>query len=136
MRLSGQSSKEPHEARNLGSIALELALTACGVFRYALFGGPKLWDAAAGVLLVKEAGGLVFTRQRRGKSWLPLEEFQPGQPRDGDSGVLEGLRRWSAPLVVGAPDTAGKVVRDIRVRHSPLSWLAVLRRAAGKKGRK
>ena len=117
-RLSGESGKEPHEARNLGSIALELALTACGVFQYALFTSPKLWDIAAGVLLVKEAGGLVFTRGRREKRWLPLERFQMAKDND--------LRRWSSPLVVGAPDTASKVVRDIRIHHSPLSWFTVL----------
>ncbi|MDO8687225.1 MAG: inositol monophosphatase family protein, partial [Dehalococcoidales bacterium] len=36
-RLSGQSQREPQEARNLGSIALELAMAASGVFQYAFF---------------------------------------------------------------------------------------------------
>jgi myo-inositol-1(or 4)-monophosphatase len=132
-RLSGRSCKAPHEARNLGSIAVELALTACGVFQYALFGRPKIWDIAAGVVLVKEAGGLALTRPKRGRNWLPLARFQPG-PENG-SKVLENLRGWSAPLVVGAPDAARQVVKDIRGFHSPLAWLSGWRRPPQKKTR-
>jgi myo-inositol-1(or 4)-monophosphatase len=125
-RLSGKSRKEPHEARNLGSIALELAMASCGVFQYALFGSPKLWDVAAGVLLVKEAGGLAFIRMPGGRNWQLLERFQLEQ--NNDSEALENLRSWSYPLVVGAPDTAGKVVKDIRIHRTPLSWLKALYR--------
>ena len=106
-RLSGQSQREPHEARNLGSIALELALTACGVFQYALFGSPKLWDVAAGVLLVKEAGGLAFTRRTRGRNWLHLEQCQLEQlEQHNDREALVNICSLSSPLVVVAPDTA------------------------------
>jgi myo-inositol-1(or 4)-monophosphatase len=114
-RLSGNSRKEPHETRNLGSIALELSLAACGVLQYVVFGGPKLWDVAAGVLLVKEAGGLSFTQQPAGNRWLPLEGFQPA--RNSSSEPSENLRSWSFPLVAGAPDAVGKVVQDIRIRR-------------------
>jgi myo-inositol-1(or 4)-monophosphatase len=116
-RLSGKSRKEPYEARNLGSIALELALAAGGVFQWALFGSPKLWDAAAGVLLVKEAGGLSFIRRPRGKDWLVLERFQAEQEKDSET--LESLRAWSFPLLVGAPEAARNVSRDIRVPRNP-----------------
>ena len=132
-RLAGQSQRKPHEARNLGSIALELALTACGVFQYALFGSPKLWDVAAGVLLVKEAGGLAFTRRTRGRNWLHLERFQLEQNNDQEA--LENLRSWSSPLVVGAPDIARKVVKDFRGPHAPLSWLTALHWPPGQKSR-
>jgi myo-inositol-1(or 4)-monophosphatase len=124
-RLSGRSRKDIkdiYENRNLGSIALELALAASGVFQYALFSSPKLWDVAAGVLLIKEAGGISFIKRSEGKNWLILEQFQVEQ--DNDSESLEKLRDWSFPLVAGAPDTAGKIVNDIRIRHNPLSSLA------------
>ncbi len=133
-RLSGQSRREPQEVRNLGSIALELAMAACGVFQYALFGSPKVWDVAAGILLIKEAGGLAFTRQPRGRNWLPLERFQMEQ--DNDQEALENLRSWSSPLVVGAPDIARKVVQDIRSPHASLSWLTALHWPRGQKDRK
>jgi myo-inositol-1(or 4)-monophosphatase len=114
-RLTGNSRKEPHEARNLGSIALELTLAACGIFQYALFSSPRLWDVVAGVLLVKEAGGLSFTRKPGVKGWQLLERFQTANNNESDA--LEDLRSWSFPLVVGAPDVAGKVVKDIQIRH-------------------
>ena len=133
-RLSGESRREPLEVRNLGSIALELAMTAGGVFQFALFGSPKLWDVAAGVLLIKEAGGLAFTRRPRERNWLPLERFQ--MEPDNDQGALENLRSWSSPLVVGAPDIARKVVRDIRGPRTPLSWLTSLYWPRGQKDRK
>lgn len=130
-RLSGKNRIKPHEARNLGSIALELALTACGVFQYAFFGSPKIWDAAAGVLLVKESGGLVFTRRTKGRKWLQLEQFRSEKDNDGE--ILEYLRGWSAPLVVGAPEITEEVVKSIRTTRSPLSLLNTLRRPRGQK---
>lgn len=133
-RLTGQSQREPLEARNLGSIAVELAMTACGVFQYALFGSPKLWDVAAGVVLVKEAGGLAFTKQAKGRDWIQLEQFQLEQSNDGE--VLESLRSWSSPLAVGAPDITARVVQDIRRPHAPLSWLTAPHWSSGRKSRK
>ncbi len=119
--LTGQSRKEPHEGRNLGSMALEIALTAAGIFRYSLFGRPKLWDVAAGVLLVKEAGGLAFTTGPRAKTWQVLERFQLEQ--NGDAEPLEKLRDWSSPVLVGPAETLPTLVKDIRTRHRSLAEL-------------
>ncbi|MDP2731444.1 MAG: inositol monophosphatase [Dehalococcoidales bacterium] len=131
-RFTGKRRIRPHEARNLGSIALELAMTACGVFHYSLFGSPRLWDIAAGVLLVKEAGGLVFTCRPGGRKWLPLERFQTEKE---SMEVLENLRKWLSPLAAGAPDTVTKVVEDIRTRHHLLPWLRALKRLPGRRDR-
>ena len=125
-RFGGKSKREPHEGRNLGSIALEMALTACGVFNFTLFGGPKLWDAAAGALLVSEAGGVVFTRPPKSKTWQPLERFEVAQ--NNDSEELENLSKWSTPLVVGAPEIAQSVVEDFKVPFKPFSRIFPTRR--------
>jgi Archaeal fructose-1,6-bisphosphatase and related enzymes of inositol monophosphatase family len=45
--------------RRLGSAALDLAYVACGRFDFFWEEGLKPWDVAAGILLVKEAGGVV-----------------------------------------------------------------------------
>jgi fructose-1,6-bisphosphatase/inositol monophosphatase family enzyme len=50
------------ETRTLGSTALELALIGAGVLQYGIFWSPKIWDVAAGVLLVREAGGEIACR--------------------------------------------------------------------------
>ncbi len=120
LRLAGQRRKETPEARNLGSIALEITLAAGGVFQYAFFGGPRIWDVAAGVLLIKEAGGLSLIRQ--GKDWQNLERFQM-DPHNA-SEPLENLRRWSFPLVLGAAESTRKIVKDIHFRHNLLDSLA------------
>ncbi|MDR1418482.1 MAG: inositol monophosphatase [Endomicrobium sp.] len=45
--------------RRLGSAALDLAYVACGRFEFFWEQGLKAWDIAAGILLVKEAGGMI-----------------------------------------------------------------------------
>ena len=122
-RLSGQSGRTPHEVRNTGSIAVELVLTASGVFQYAMFGRPRIWDVAAGVLLVKEAGGEVFSQQPNKREWLPLERFEPR--RNNDQTMLEQLLKWSGPVVVSGRHTAAGVVKDLRGPRFPL-WTKAL----------
>lgn len=48
-----------HGVRRDGSAALDLCMVACGRFDGFWEFGLKPWDTAAGVLIVKEAGGLV-----------------------------------------------------------------------------
>jgi myo-inositol-1(or 4)-monophosphatase len=45
--------------RGLGSAALGLAYIACGRFEFFWEQGLKAWDIAAGILLVRESGGVV-----------------------------------------------------------------------------
>ncbi len=91
-------------------MAVDLAFAASGVFQYALFGRPKIWDVAAGVLLVKEAGGTTLVRRGR-QGWHPLDRFEPS----GDEKQPDGkLQDWSRQLLVGAPETVTSVARDLR----------------------
>ena len=50
---------ENHVVRNFGSVALHLALAALGHLDAVVVGNAKLWDIAAGCLLVEATGGLV-----------------------------------------------------------------------------
>ncbi|MGH7667580.1 MAG: inositol monophosphatase family protein [Candidatus Dormibacteria bacterium] len=61
------------DARRTGAASLDLALTAAGVFDGYFELGLKVWDIAAGALLVTEAGGVV-------SDW----DGKPGLPRSGD----------------------------------------------------
>ena len=115
-KLSGKSGKEPYEARNLGSIAVELTMSAAGIFEFAFFGSPKIWDVAAGVLLVQEAGGLVCSRVPKEKSWQSLDYFQKEENAEPD--IEQDLKKWSASLVAGRPDTVKQVVQDIKISRS------------------
>jgi myo-inositol-1(or 4)-monophosphatase len=55
MRLA--SSMPFKSQRNIGSCALEWAWVAAGRIQLLLHGGEKIWDYAAGTLLLQEAGG-------------------------------------------------------------------------------
>ncbi|MBB4155233.1 myo-inositol-1(or 4)-monophosphatase [Sphingomonas jinjuensis] len=58
-RIFGAVAPEVSGIRRLGSAALDLAWVAAGRFDGFWESGLSLWDAAAGLLLVKEAGGFV-----------------------------------------------------------------------------
>lgn len=85
----------------LGSAAAEFAWLASGSVDYGVFAELPVWDVAAGVLLVREAGGTVLTHDG---SWQPVREFGPG---------------WRGPLLCGAP-----VVSQLAevVRPAPDPW--------------
>ncbi len=55
------------DCRQLGSAAIELAYTACGRVESIVIPGTRAWDVAAGVLIVKEAGGKITDFE--GKPW-------------------------------------------------------------------
>jgi len=59
--------KKNIDARQLGSAAIELALVASRRSESIVIPGANSWDVAAGVLLVREAGGKVT--DAGGKSW-------------------------------------------------------------------
>ena len=106
--------------RVTGSIVYELAQVASGVFQYAAFSGPRVWDVAAGALILREAGGEVLVRRDRSQRWEPLRSFlEPGAglPNDGD------LRGWSASLLTGNSDVVDYVAQNLRTRSHPLRWL-------------
>ncbi|MCC6818424.1 MAG: inositol monophosphatase [Bacteroidia bacterium] len=51
--------QETHGLRRMGSAAVDLAYVACGRFEGFFEYGLNSWDVAAGILLVKEAGGRI-----------------------------------------------------------------------------
>lgn len=51
--------KETHGLRRMGSAAIDLSYVACGRFEAFYEYNLNSWDMAAGVLLVREAGGIV-----------------------------------------------------------------------------
>lgn len=59
--------------RSLGSATLEMGLVADGSFEGYIGSGDKLWDYAAGVLLIEEAGGRVT--DWKGNAWSIDKEY-------------------------------------------------------------
>lgn len=58
--------------RITGSVGIDLAYAAAGIFDAALSLSPNLWDNAAGIMLVRAAGGVVTDLD--GNQWTPTSE--------------------------------------------------------------
>ena len=69
-----------------GSVGVDLAATAAGSFGGTVTFSPHVWDNAAGVLLIREAGGVVT--DLAGEEW-----------HDGSVGVLAGTEEVHAGLL-------------------------------------
>ena len=93
------------EGRGPGSLAYEMALAAKGVFQYCVFTAPRIWDVAAGITLVKEAGGSVLTYERARKQWSEFAKF--------DSGGAP-LRNWHNPIMAGNEELVQYLARFAR----------------------
>lgn len=112
------------EVRMTGSVAYELAMVARGVMQYAVLGGPRTWDVAAGVLIVEEAGGRVLVRPHRNRRWEPLVTVGPAW--DSGPPSLKALRRWAAPIIAASPQVADFVAANLARRRRPLARAARL----------
>ncbi|NTV95906.1 MAG: inositol monophosphatase [Thiobacillus sp.] len=93
--LAGRLAAEhPYSSqRNLGASTLDWCYLAAGRLHVYLHGGQKLWDYAAGVLILEEAGGRV--------TCLEGGDFWSGEPwtRSAVAGVTPGLHeQWRAWL--------------------------------------
>jgi myo-inositol-1(or 4)-monophosphatase len=130
-RLAGPSGKRPHERRSVGSIALEIVYTAAGIFQYTLFGRPRLWDVAAGAVIIREIGGLAYTRPKGSKAWQPLETFLPA-PGTKDP---KPLHDWAEPFLAGAAEPTREAVRELRPARHPWRRLWRRLRTMGRKER-
>ncbi len=88
---------ERWDRRVIGSAALELAFTAAGLTELAHLGRPSLWDAVAGLALLRAAGCAALAREEDG--WRPLEAFA------GD------IAHWSRPMLAGDESALEDAVR-------------------------
>jgi myo-inositol-1(or 4)-monophosphatase len=99
------------EIRSLGSVVYELALTARGSMQISLFYSPKIWDVAAGVLLVKEAGGDVRVRTQTTHGWEPFISFGSGTT------TLQELYDWRGTILAGDQNITQYVSRRLIYRR-------------------
>lgn len=101
------------EVRTLGSIALELALTACGALQFSAFWIPRIWDVAAGVSLVLEGRGCVMQREEREQPWSPLHTFEapPGL----------ALRKWRGAIIAANEPLALDLTERVKAGREPFA---------------
>lgn len=79
--------------RNTGSAALDLAYVACGRFDGYWARGLRLWDIAAGTVLVFEAGGLLCDFSG-GEKYLESGDVIATSPK-----ILKGLMQTIVPVM-------------------------------------
>lgn len=68
-RVLAELSESYLRPRITGSVGVDLAFTAQGIFSGAISFSPHVWDNAAGILLVRAAGGVVTDVE--GQEWTP-----------------------------------------------------------------
>jgi myo-inositol-1(or 4)-monophosphatase len=81
-------------ARNLGSTALHMAMVAAGALDAALCTKSKVWDIAAGTVLVRQAGGIVT--DLGGRDPFPL---LPGADLSADTPVFAAAPHCHSELM-------------------------------------
>ncbi len=93
-RLAGQLGVDPpyRSQRSFGSCALDWCWLAAGRAQLYVHGGQKLWDYAAGSLILRETGGVAMTLEG---APLPYGQLAPSSALAACSGDLyEAWRAW------------------------------------------
>ena len=85
--------KDAEDVRRTGSAALDLAYVACGRLDGYFEAGVKAWDIAAGVLLVREAGGKVCDFRGAALGKIDGRTALPRQIVAGNLKVAEALQK-------------------------------------------
>ena len=83
LRFTEQLLSSAEDIRRTGSAALDLAYVACGRADAYFESGVKAWDIAAGMLLVREAGGRVCDYKGRGERILDAGQIVAGNMKVG-----------------------------------------------------
>ncbi|MDH5823344.1 inositol monophosphatase family protein [Luteimonas sp. RD2P54] len=85
--------REAEDVRRTGSAALDLAYVACGRVDAYFEAGVKPWDIAAGVLLVREAGGKVSDFRGAGTGPMDARATAGRQLLAGNVRIAEPLQK-------------------------------------------
>jgi hypothetical protein len=92
----------------------------------------SIWDYAAGVLIVQEAGGALMSLQPDPVSpaeqvWAPFTTFDRNYEKTKTT--TRGLRNWKRPMLAGAPDIVAFIAANLELKRDPFwkrSFRAVL----------
>ena len=114
-RFKDEFRKSFGDLRSPGSTVYEIAMTACGVMQYAMFAHPWIWDVTAGIVLVKEAGGVALNPNNNYSSW---ESFPGFKGSDGTDLSPTDLELCRSPWLFSNPDIASFITRNLIPRSS------------------
>ncbi len=102
------------DVRVTGSASHEMANVGTGLYQYAIAGTAAVWDFAAAIIIVREAGGEVMTLASDG-SWRDFAGWS--QPYGNDATTFENLRDWRGIMLASHPETIGFIAENVQYRR-------------------
>lgn len=112
------------EIRMTGSTCYELMMVATGSMQYALNGYSSVWDYAAGLVIVREAGGISMAPTPDG--WREMNGW--GDLYSSDVETSKRMRAWKGSVLSSTPKTASFVSANLAPRRTSLlkrAWRSV-----------
>ena len=98
------------EERVIGSTAYELFLVAYGSMQFAISGFANIWDFAASIIIIQEAGGQI--------NYLDKEEnfkkFICWDISNDKTKSIENLRKWKGLILAGNPSMVNFISQNIK----------------------
>tara|TARA_Y100001970_G_scaffold265869_1_gene353921 strand:+ start:451 stop:1359 length:909 start_codon:yes stop_codon:yes gene_type:complete len=116
------------ENRNTGSAAIELAFVAAGIFQTAQFYSLRIWDLAAGILLVKESGREVLVKE--GKEFKNFTEFTI--PLLSKNNPSPSLRDWREHILIGNKKSLEQLILKKQNQHKLSIFFNSIRKTLNK----
>ena len=102
------------DVRVTGSASHEMASVGTGLYQYAIGGTAAVWDFAAAVIIVREAGGEVMILASDGK-WRDFDGWS--QPYANNAATFKNLRDWRGIMLGAHPTTMGFIAENVQFRR-------------------
>ena len=90
------------EKRVIGTVAYEMALVAKGVIKFGLFGPASIWDFGAGLLIIKEAGGVIYFLDENYNIQDKFYSFESLMKKN-NSIDEKMIYEWTGQFLIGGP---------------------------------
>lgn len=102
------------DVRVTGSAAHEMSSVGTGLYQFAIGGVAAVWDFAAAVVIVQEAGGEVMILAPDG-SWRDFQGWS--QPYANTAETFKHLRDWRGIMLASHPKTLTFIAENVRFRR-------------------
>ena len=102
------------DIRVTGSASHEMSNVGTGLYQFAIGGTAAVWDFAAAVIIVREAGGEVMILAENG-DWQKFGGWS--QPYANDESTFKRLRDWRGIMLASHPKTIRFVAENVRYRR-------------------
>lgn len=113
------------ELRMTGSTCYEMMMVATGSMQYALNGFSSVWDYAAGLIIVREAGGISMIPSETG--WREISGWR--DLYTADVATSQRMRSWKGSILSSTPAIATFVSSNLAPRKNSLfkrAWRTVI----------